>query len=1067
MEGDVLQAAQLLFQELTTIDGKPGPEAPLSIDFDLFLSLLEAKGWPEAQSEEQTLSQVQRFLLRDSPDMVQRFTAVYESVQRLGVLQHLDSLLLVFLRLAEDRRERSGRHTLRRAARGTGGGSGEFPRPGMSEWLRAADSDGRQARAGFPGPDATRPQQPRQTPPSAPQLARQSLRDILMSDLEPALARRVADPGGGLPGGADATDAPRSVAGARRPQYLDSYFPEHAIVSDLLLILQGLPGRNFVLVKSSASGMWEFAARGEASALPSHLAHCQRIADCGALLLRVQELLAGAASQRQGGSRASSRRRLTQSTPPSSSSSSSATRTGTLAALCGALEHELDVYKRRVADLEWYSVGGGMSSTFSFSGSASFDLGQQGPPSRLSLDDLLSIANLLRREIHSMCILADACLGHSSVRGVGILRVLYVFAQNGDPHLASMAGRLLCASVLPLVQHIRRWVLTGEVFDAHKEFFVRGAPEMIQDAHSSSSSAETSAGVSASRDAESIMRQSSSNYFTSFCLWVGPEACPYPLLTIEEAKLFFDAGRAAAFLHTGCQDYAFQVASDSDIAELDEISRDLSLAAAKLTDPILPCRTAFSRLAFLSSRMLRDASSRALELLFDKHHLMDHLDGILRCLLGRQGDFTLALLSAFSAAGVGPGMAPKTTGLYSLSANSLLDGAIAASNASLLPKYVQESLVIRLPGERPRSGGSGQRDAAMAQKVPWTSPELLDSAIPFTLSYNVDKPLDTVITPYSVSVYEKAFRMMYSLHCCGAALDRVEASIISFSKEAASANAGKPLRPGPASGGLMGALSNPAVARAARMLLRRASLVRARFQIMVRSVLTFACHEVIDKVYTPLLRLRPRELCGLQTREGADMGDLGERAGPETGLEELLLRHEDALLRLSYGLLLEGFVQKETRGYNYYAGAQGVSVESTQAMQSAQSAQSAQGPASQGAAAPGKAKAIIVENSSFTRFQLALRRLLALSLQLGEVVSDALQGLRTANTLEATATLEQGRRMLEALDSDLASEADEMAQCLERCVNLQVRGMDFQIFAALADDLRSCMGGRRLGADRE
>lgn len=71
-----------------------------------------------------------------------------------------------------------------------------------------------------------------------------------------------------------------------------------------------------------------------------------------------------------------------------------------------------------------------------------------------------------------MCLIARLVDGALPLQGGALISRAYGFALNGDPASVALVKRMMVSVCHPMYAVLHRWIVHGELIDAHKEFFV-------------------------------------------------------------------------------------------------------------------------------------------------------------------------------------------------------------------------------------------------------------------------------------------------------------------------------------------------------------------------------------------------------------------------------------------------------------------------------------------------------------------------------------------------------------------------------------------------------------------
>ncbi|PAA71146.1 hypothetical protein BOX15_Mlig015408g3 [Macrostomum lignano] len=194
-------------------------------------------------------------------------------------------------------------------------------------------------------------------------------------------------------------------------------------------------------------------------------------------------------------------------------------------------------------------------------------------------------------------------------------------------------------------------------------------------------------------------------------------------ITAEQARKILLTGKAINFLRLVCGERRLQSLRPQS-------SKTVALPSphAMLSQTLDP---SFDRMV---SDTYRDASQHLLRILFTKYHFIDHLKALRRYLLLGQGDFICHLMDLLEA-----DLSLPAGQLYAHNLFGILETAKRATNAQFEPSYIIERLDVRKLDVSPGDTG-------------WDV---------FSLYYNVDGPLSTVLTDECLTSYLRAFNFLW------------------------------------------------------------------------------------------------------------------------------------------------------------------------------------------------------------------------------------------------------------------------------------------------------------------
>lgn len=290
-----------------------------------------------------------------------------------------------------------------------------------------------------------------------------------------------------------------------------------------------------------------------------------------------------------------------------------------------------------------------------------------------------------------------------SKRGGKLISLIHSFSSShGDPVVAAFAERLLGSFTTPFYNILRRWIYDGELSDPYLEFFVREqAPNK--------DSSKTKGGGNAWEDKYEI----------------DPDMIP-SIITQDFAQKVFLIGKSLHFIRHSCGD-SLWVEDYSKAA-----SKELRYGDTETLEAWI-------------DEAYKTTMKRLIDLMANKFHLFEHLQGLKNYILLGQGDFIALLMESLAANLDRPAGAQ-----YRHTLTAQLEHAIRGSNA----QYDSPEVLRRL-------------DARMLQlshgDIGWDC---------FTLEYKIDAPVDVVVTEWGNRQYLKVFNFLWRIK-------RVEFAILS------------------------------------------------------------------------------------------------------------------------------------------------------------------------------------------------------------------------------------------------------------------------------------------------
>ncbi|KEY63800.1 hypothetical protein S7711_09511 [Stachybotrys chartarum IBT 7711] len=291
-----------------------------------------------------------------------------------------------------------------------------------------------------------------------------------------------------------------------------------------------------------------------------------------------------------------------------------------------------------------------------------------------------------------------------STKGGQLISLVHKFSSShGDPVVAAFAERLLGNFTRPFYDILRHWIYDGELSDPYQEFFVREQQQPKTDP---------------------IKLKAATNVWEDK-YEIAPDMVP-SVITQDFAQKVFLIGKSLNFLRHSCGDAAW----------VEEYSK----AASKQLQ-----YGDTAKLEVWIDEAYKTTMKRVIDLMANKFHLFEHLQGLKRYMLLGQGDFIVLLMDSLASYLDRPADVQ-----YRHNLTAQLEHAIRGSNA----QYDSSEVLRRL-------------DARMLQlshgDIGWDC---------FTLVYNVDAPIDVVVTEWGSRQYLKVFNFLWKIK-------RVEFAILS------------------------------------------------------------------------------------------------------------------------------------------------------------------------------------------------------------------------------------------------------------------------------------------------
>ncbi|KAG7175635.1 Gamma-tubulin complex component 3-like [Homarus americanus] len=289
---------------------------------------------------------------------------------------------------------------------------------------------------------------------------------------------------------------------------------------------------------------------------------------------------------------------------------------------------------------------------------------------------------------------ALALLTHAAreVYGGACVSQIYQHMHHGNPGHKAVVHHVLTLACTPIYVMLTQWLLDGTLEDPHHEFFIASDPTVPDD------------------------KLWQDKYSIRWCMLP-------TFINKSQAKKVLASGKSLNFLRNVCH---FRAA----IAGRDAIKTSLQ----QTTVESLFTQDENSQLDQLVGLTFRETSRHVLEEILTRHKLLDHLRALRRYLLLGQGDFIHYLMEILN-----PELGKPATNLYPHNLSSLLETAVAASNAQYEEPDILKRLDVRLLEISPGDLG-------------WDV---------FSLDYHVDGPIGTVFTADCMRQYLMLFNALW------------------------------------------------------------------------------------------------------------------------------------------------------------------------------------------------------------------------------------------------------------------------------------------------------------------
>lgn len=270
------------------------------------------------------------------------------------------------------------------------------------------------------------------------------------------------------------------------------------------------------------------------------------------------------------------------------------------------------------------------------------------------------------------------------LRGGALISAVYGFLHHGDPGLSATVKALLTTVCKPMYNMILKWIFDGTLEDPFTEFFI-AADVQVKD--------ETRLW----HDKYSI-RRSMIPKFMSFSL----------------GKKILATGKSINFLKSVCQEDSPIPGREAMMKKLDSMSADL-LFATSSGDQDQDDR---NELDEVIEHCYRETSHLVLDTMFRRYKLVEHVSAMRKYLLLGQGDLIRYLLELLDEE-----LCQPAANLYPHNLAGILESAIRATNTQFEDPDILERLDVRLLDVQPGDTG-------------WDV---------FSLDYKVGGPIGTVL----------------------------------------------------------------------------------------------------------------------------------------------------------------------------------------------------------------------------------------------------------------------------------------------------------------------------------
>ncbi|CAL4086382.1 unnamed protein product, partial [Meganyctiphanes norvegica] len=294
-----------------------------------------------------------------------------------------------------------------------------------------------------------------------------------------------------------------------------------------------------------------------------------------------------------------------------------------------------------------------------------------------------------RGSLQVLAMLTEAASGR---QGGEVLSAMYQHLHHGDPAHHALVQDCLTLATRPIHIMLNHWLLDGTLNDPHHEFFIASDHTVPDD---------------------KLWQDKYSIRWTMLPSFIKP----------NQALRILATGKSLNFLRVVCQ-YRAPIAAREAIKDLLQKTTVESLFAQNVSNAI----------GELVNLTFRETAGHVLEEIRTRHHLLEHLRALRRYLLLGQGDFIHYLMEILE-----PELAKPAANLYPHNLSSLLETAVAASNAQYESSDILQRLDVRILETSPGDKG-------------WDV---------FSLDYHVDGPIGTVITAECMRQYLILFNALW------------------------------------------------------------------------------------------------------------------------------------------------------------------------------------------------------------------------------------------------------------------------------------------------------------------
>jgi len=348
-------------------------------------------------------------------------------------------------------------------------------------------------------------------------------------------------------------------------------------------------------------------------------------------------------------------------------------------------------------------------------------------------------------KLRIMAVLTDGI--NPKLSGGELLSALLLHVQHGDLRHAQLVEELLSATALPWYDMLYNWTIFGTLFSSSPKFCnSRGEFFIEEDLN-----------------------------VTDDHMWHDKyKICQHQIphlvglrngiLDIELARESLDVGKGINFIRRCLRDKDWNIdlkmIYDGEDGATDTAKRKLGYYynpaknAGQTNGSSIFTQTPLERTITNASRQVHN---HILTSLFEKHHLLQHLQGLKDFLLLGQGDFICALMDRLNAEFE---LKKDTNNIYAHNLMGVIHDALRESNAKFLPKHVLERVHVKLlPANEGKQNfwlhpGSGNDAQNGGECDGWSA---------FLLGYEIDAPLTAVVHPVAMDKYQYIFKFLFHL----------------------------------------------------------------------------------------------------------------------------------------------------------------------------------------------------------------------------------------------------------------------------------------------------------------